>query len=140
MGNTCVKKLPNITFTCINSGEMSSCCVNTKQPNDSLDCDERPGGVYFSYVWRHYPLNSTDPLEMSAVSLLFTDFDACKVDALNDISKRGYRCHVRLIIYECRDHCIKGRYYPVYETTVDAPEGTEMDKDHFSARNMAFIM
>ena len=37
MGNTCVKKLPNITLTCINSGEMSSCCLNTK---DSLDCDE----------------------------------------------------------------------------------------------------
>ena len=33
MGNTCIKDPPEISMTCVNSGNMSSCC-HQSEPND----------------------------------------------------------------------------------------------------------
>ena len=93
MGNACLKSAPELSLTCINSGEMSSCChnsINEKCHNDNAKgydlCDERKG--IFIYIFTITPLYNGCALKAKEyISPIFIDYNECKKSALKRIDQ-----------------------------------------------------
>ena len=130
MGNACLKSAPELSLTCINSGEMSSCChnsINEKCPNGNDKgydlCDDRKG--IFIYIFTITPLYNGCALKAKEyISPIFIDYNECKKSALKRIDQHNcYPGKIELNIFENNQSCggICNHFYTVFQTVLDTP-------------------